>query len=859
MSFTWIPIYSEIAHKVLEFENRQGELLSLLGQMRSEGMKVILLNDRDTEGKAVPLAEIDPFTFFASFNRTSLVSGRQAILAKIKTAWNLSSPVPDDFDGIPIVNAQNSWAFAYLANREANDISILWRAARAGVENQWRTFDRALFDEALGVGQMGLAKLTMSLFWLNPQGFLPCDKHTQGYFKHRGIVWENKTAAGYFSWLEKAEASAGENFPQLSLDAYESGLVVEEAEIGLNGLAAPFDEIFSSLDEANWGFEFIHQALKAMGVVESTAASDRRICLSLTNRGNGARLRLNFGNWAVLSFLNQSVIGDRVEYVCREDMFPASSSRRLEVYRFANEIEGRGFLLVLGPVEKLMDSEGQEVRAFKESLSDVARRFANWDAGPYQSAHKPELLRMVFDLELRERILQAGLDTSTESLEVATASTPAGIAYWWLNANPKIWDFRTAPVGSIQTYTSHNEAGNKRQKFKYFSAIKLGDILIGYITNPDKEIVALCEVTKALHGPPGLEEIEFRKIEQLAEPVTWGELQAMPALAQCEPILSNQGSLFAVTADEYDAIRALIDARNVGIQPPQIAPFTKADALAGLFMSPEELDTILERLKRKKALILQGPPGVGKTFIARRLAFALMGERDERRVAMVQFHPSYGYEDFVQGFRPTRTGLERRDGVFHQFARLARNDPDRDWFFIIDEINRGNLAKIFGELLMLIESDKRGPAHAIPLTYSEGPDETFHLPANLHFIGTMNTADRSLAMVDYALRRRFAFMTLEPALDSPAFTAWLKDRSASDALIARIRAKVGSLNAVIEKERDLGPGFRIGHSFFCPPEGHPPDEAWYREIIAGEIQPLLEEYFDSRERVEKLVAELLAE
>ncbi len=163
---------------------------------------------------------------------------------------------------------------------------------------------------------------------------------------------------------------------------------------------------------------------------------------------------------------------------------------------------------------------------------------------------------------------------------------------------------------------------------------------ISYITNPDKEIVALCEITKALHGPPGQEKIEFRKIEQFAEPVTWDELQAVPALAQCEPILSNQGSLFAVTADEYDAIRALIDARNVGIQPPQIAPFTKEDALTGLFMSPDELDTILARLKRKKALILQGPPGVGKTFIARRLAFTLMGKRDERRVAMVQFHPS---------------------------------------------------------------------------------------------------------------------------------------------------------------------------------------------------------------------------
>lgn len=860
MSFTWIPIYSEIAHKVLEFENRQSELLSLLRQMRSEGMKVIHLNDRDAGGKVVPLTQIDPFTFFASFNRTGSVSGRQAILAKIRTVWNLSSPIPEDFDGIPIANAQNSWAFAYLANREANDIPTLWRAARAGLENKWRTFDKALFDEALGITRMGLAKLTMSLFWLNPQGYLPCDNCTQSYFEHRGIVLEGKTATGYFSWLEKAVAIAGENFAQISLEAYDSDLV--EAESGAtapNGLAAPFDGIFSSLDEANWGFEFIHQALKALGVVESKAATDRRICLSLSGRGNGARLRLNFGNWAVLTFLNQSVGEDRVQYVCREDMVPPSSSTKPENNRFADEIDGLGFFLALGPVEKLMDSEGQEAKAFNDSLSHVAQRFADWDAGPYQSAHKPELLRMVFDLEWRERILQAGLNTTPKTIEVSTASVPTNIAYWWLNANPKIWDFRTDPVGSVQTYTSHNEAGNKRQKFKYFSAVKPGDILIGYVTTPDKEIVALCEITKALHGTPGQEVIEFRKTEQFAEPVTWDELQALPALAQCEPILSNQGSLFAVTPDEYDAIRALIDARNVGIQTPQIVPFTKDDALAGLFMSPEKLDIMLARLKRKKALILQGPPGVGKTFIARRLAFALMGMRDERRVAMVQFHPSYGYEDFVQGYRPTRTGLERRDGVFHQFARLARNDPDRDWFFIIDEINRGNLAKIFGELLMLIESDKRGPAHAIPLTYSEGPDETFYLPANLHFIGTMNTADRSLAMVDYALRRRFAFAALEPALDAPAFGAWLKGLSATDELVARIRAKVRTLNAVIEKERDLGPGFRIGHSFFCPQEAQPPDEAWYREVIEGEIQPLLDEYFDSRERVERLVAELLAE
>jgi 5-methylcytosine-specific restriction protein B len=197
--------------------------------------------------------------------------------------------------------------------------------------------------------------------------------------------------------------------------------------------------------------------------------------------------------------------------------------------------------------------------------------------------------------------------------------------------------------------------------------------------------------------------------------------------------------------------------------------------------------------------------------------------------------------------------------VFYEFTRLARNNPKQKWFFIIDEINRGNLPKIFGELLMLIEADKRGPDNAIQLTYREEADETFYLPENLHIIGTMNTADRSLAMVDYALRRRFAFVTLDPALDSSAFGKWwaMELRGPAE-LLARIRDRVRKLNAEIDKERDLGSRFRIGHSFFCPSTGQAPDDAWYREVIAGEIQPLLEEYFDSRDRVDKLVAELLS-
>lgn len=449
---------------------------------------------------------------------------------------------------------------------------------------------------------------------------------------------------------------------------------------------------------------------------------------------------------------------------------------------------------------------------------------------------------------------KVGLDSSPTLQPV----DPAKVAYWWLNANPKNWNFHSYKIGDLQTYTAYNDKGSKRKTFIHFSAVKPGDLLLVYVTKPDKAIVGLCKITQALHGRPGQEEFEFQKIEHFDKTVTWNELHSIPELKNCKPMISNQGSLFAVTPEEYEIIRTIIDKRNLDPKNVKNVPYTKDDAHADLFMSKADLEAILNRIKRKKAIILQGPPGVGKTFVARRLAFALMGERDECRVTMVQFHPSYGYEDFVQGFRPTSDGLERRDGVFIQFARSALKDPDRDWFFIIDEINRGNLAKIFGELLMLIEADKRGPKNAIPLTYSESLDEKFEMPKNLYIIGTMNTADRSLAMVDYALRRRFAFMTLNPEFDSPTFTKWLRGKKVPDKLIERIRNKIGVLNGQIDKERDLGPGFRIGHSFFCPSDSDIPNETWYGEIIDSEIKPLLEEYFDSHNgRVKELVDALM--
>jgi hypothetical protein len=292
---------------------------------------------------------------------------------------------------------------------------------------------------------------------------------------------------------------------------------------------------------------------------------------------------------------------------------------------------------------------------------------------------------------------------------------------------------------------------------------------------------------------------------------------------------------------------------------PTPAPYSIEDALRDVFMPADKFERILASWRRRKNVILQGSPGVGKSFLARRLAYALIGSQAPDQVQMIQFHQSYAYEDFIQGWRPNgKGGFSLRNGVFYEFCRRAQAHPDQTYVFIIDEINRGNLSKVFGELFLLIEADKRGPEFAIPLTYSESATATFYVPENVYLLGLMNTADRSLAMVDYALRRRFSFVTLEPALDSPAFRATLLRHGVTESVIDRIVRAVGLVNEhITDDQKNLGPGFVIGHSFFCPPGFVTDSDTWYAAIVNEEIRPLLEEYwFDDSATVERLVAEL---
>lgn len=273
--------------------------------------------------------------------------------------------------------------------------------------------------------------------------------------------------------------------------------------------------------------------------------------------------------------------------------------------------------------------------------------------------------------------------------------------------------------------------------------------------------------------------------------------------------------------------------------------YTKKQFLEEVFIEEEDYAHLVGIVRNKKNIILQGAPGVGKTFTAKRLAYSMMGVKDTSRVMMIQFHQSYSYEDFVMGFRPISTGFELKKGVFYNFCKQAEKDPEHEYFFIIDEINRGNLSQIFGELFMLIEKDKRGIS--LQLLYS---DENFAVPKNLYMIGMMNTADRSLALLDYALRRRFAFFEMKQAFETEGFRSYRM--KLNNQKFHQLIDCVERLNDTIERDESLGEGFCIGHSYFCNFTSNTLNDRALFNIVEYELIPLLKEYwFDEPMKVKE--------
>jgi len=378
---------------------------------------------------------------------------------------------------------------------------------------------------------------------------------------------------------------------------------------------------------------------------------------------------------------------------------------------------------------------------------------------------------------------------------------------------------------------STSQTNSARAVWQFANEMKPGDVV--FVKRGLKEIIGRGVVTgDYVYDPDGGEYPHLRDVSWNRQGSWRSDQQfAMKTLTEITDypdLLARIEAYFENDEDAFDGAE---------MSAPLIE-YPVEKFLGEVYMDRQRYDAIVGLLRAKKNVIMQGAPGVGKTFAAKRLAYSMMGVKDASRVKLVQFHQSYSYEDFIEGYRPSGAGFELVKGAFYSFCRKAADDQDNDYFFIIDEINRGNLSTIFGELFMLIESDKRGPEYKLQLLYSH---ELFCVPANVHIIGMMNTADRSLAMLDYALRRRFAFVELCPAFDSDGFRAY-RVGLVNPRFEALVR-EVESLNRVIAEDESLGEGFCIGHSYFCNMDADTCTDAALASIVEYELIPMLKEYW----------------
>lgn len=710
--YTWTNFYEELATKLLPFKDDRRALIDkALAVYESIDMRFPKL-----ESATVP-GDVDPYTIFGLFNKGISLANRKKIVSAIAKEFDIKADLPQDFDGIPVLNNLNATFYAFVVDerRGEHDIDNLWQVFEAELalvandnpetrESFCKAFDRAIVQ--FGIGW----KLTMGLFWTRPGYFVSLDQRSRWFMGDKalaGVEIANavpkehdapiRNGDEYLAVCDIVRSRLGkEDCPYPSLPALSGAAFGESERVNAERKAAA-----KKVDQEN----------------ESDALGDadvETVRYWLYAPGAGASMWRDFYERGVMG-LGWHQLGDLSAYSTKEAM-------RLKLH------EMRG--------------------GSQKNAAHAVWQFAN-EVKPGD---------VIFAKQGRTKIIGRGVVKGDYTYDPEGGEYP--------NLREAVW--------------THRGEWKCDEKF----------------------------ATKTLTD-----------------------------VTDYTDFVAKVSSFFEGDDETGEEIEESL--------PVEHPPYGKNDFLSEVYMSEGSYDTLVNVLRTKKNVILQGAPGVGKTFVAKRLAYSMMSVKDTERVMMVQFHQSYSYEDFIEGFRPSSTGFELAKGAFYTFCRRAAEDSENDYFFIIDEINRGNLSKIFGELFMLIESDKRGSKNKLQLLYSR---EMFYVPANVYLIGMMNTADRSLALLDYALRRRFAFVDLKPGFSTDGFAAY-RARLGSSAFDRLIDCVV-SLNEAIAADESLGEGFCIGHSYFCGMK--PGGELGSRlvAVVEYELVPLLREYwFDDPAKV----------
>lgn len=817
MQFEWINFYSEFATKLLEFKNNRAELIANIQSAYSAiNMKLPKLEREDS------IIDIDPFTVFGLFNKGITNANRIAILESFATVFNIKSKVPNNFDGIPVLNNLKATYYGFKDDRQATDIDNLWGLYESAINLAEKddAANREIFTKWYDTvhDQLGIRwNITMGLYWIRPYEFINLDSINRWFIvdpDNMPVDFVNSVkkklnkvpyAAEYLAIKDaclhalKDSDYEYKNFPELSYRAWIVSKQVNQEKAEVKGKKS------SKAAFLRWFAPLIH-ALRDLGGSGTPAEARAKI------------------------IENEQLSEDEIN----------ETRGKNNVNKFENEVAfARNYLVNAGYIDKsvygiwTLTEAGKSVDMTSEMASDIFKNVLS------SSPSK------------KEKNIDALADEDVHTVRYWLYAPGEGSCMWDEFYTSGIMAIGWGEIGDLSTFDSKDAMKIKMREvideslsyknaahatWQFANEMKIGDIV--FVKKGMHQIIGR-GVVMSDYEYDDTRDDEYKNIRQ----VDWTHNGKWPHPGQA--VMKTLTDITSYT-DYVEKLNSLFedeteeDAEDVEKTYP---PYTKEDFLSEVFMPEEEYEKLSGILRIKKNIIIQGAPGVGKTFAAKRIAFSMMGVKDVERVMMVQFHQSYSYEDFIMGFRPSTDGFELKRGAFYNFCKKAEIDGDNDYFFIIDEINRGNLSKIFGELFMLIENDKRGVS--LQLLYS---DEKFSVPKNIYIIGMMNTADRSLAMLDYALRRRFAFFEIKPGFTTDGFREYRM--SLENEKFDKLIACVESLNNAISNDESLGDGFCIGHSYFCNLLPDTINDQVLSGIVEYELIPLLKEYwFDEPTKV----------